>query len=105
DGGVNVALPVSLRRLRIHRVAVEVVFDEVGGGDEARREIAREKEMVGALGAARADMAETVENVFVRQNAVGDDNIVDDDARRSLRRVTGLPRERLGREECCRGED
>src|SRR6185295_18828164 len=97
--GMDVPLALPLWRLRVHRVAIEVVLDQVGGGDEAGCEVAREEEAVGPLRVARADVAEAVEDVFVRENAVGDDEVVDDDAGRPLRWLTGLPCQHLCREE------
>ncbi len=46
--------------------------------DQVGRDRAREKEMLGIVGIADADMAVGVHHVLLRQDAVGDDEILDD---------------------------
>jgi hypothetical protein len=71
--------PLQVRRppVGVHRVAVEVVFDDVVGGHQGRRHAARQQIAVGVLGMTHADMAEPVDDVLIVQDAVARHEIVD----------------------------
>ena len=62
-------------RRRADRLAVEIVLDDVGGGDEGRGEVAPEQIAAGIRGVAKADMAIGVEHALVDQNAVRRDEV------------------------------
>ena len=65
--------PVVVARRR----AVEREFEDVAGLDERGRTIARQQEAVGIAGMAHADVSVFVEHAMMRQDPVGDDQIVD----------------------------
>ena len=91
-------LPHTDRSFRTYRVPVEVVFNDVGRRHEPGREIARLKEVIRTLQASGADVTQSVENVFIGQDSVGDDEIVDQRGiARSLRRLCRLPRGNRGK--------
>ena len=62
-------------RGRADRLAAEIVFDDIGGGDEGGGEVARHQITAGIGGVAKADMAIGVEHAFVHQNAVRRDEV------------------------------
>src|SRR5262249_21500784 len=77
DLAVDEALLVGAAPPRINRLAVEVVFHDVvrgRGRDRARHQIA-----IGIARIADADVAKAIENFFVRQDAVGENEIFDGD--------------------------
>src|SRR5207247_5166227 len=80
------------RRLRIHGIAVEIVFEDVGGGCEPGRKIARLEEMIRVREAAHAHVAEAVEDVLVVENPVRHDKIVDQPRVPRWGGFRGLPR-------------
>ena len=57
-------------RGRADGLAVEVVLDDVGGGDEGGGEVSPHQVAAGIRGMAKADMTIGVEHAFVDQNAV-----------------------------------
>ena len=77
DLAVNVAFAVQPRRIGGDGLAVEADLDDVGAGDERGRHGARHKEMLRVLSGAGADVAEAVQNAFVRQHMTGGDEIRD----------------------------
>ena len=68
DLTVDIAFPVQPRRVGSDGLAVESDLDDVVTGDQRGRHGARHKKVVGILGGARADVTETVQDPFVRQN-------------------------------------
>jgi len=77
DLAMDVAFEIGRARFAGHGLGFGVEFHDVGGGDQFRRERARQQEVAGALGMADADVAEAVQHVVFGQHAVGDDEIVD----------------------------
>ena len=77
DLAVDVALPVQPGRIGCDGLAVEVDLDDVGTGDERGRHGARHEKAFGILGGAGADVAEAVQDAFVRQNMTRGDEIGD----------------------------
>src|SRR5205814_4737688 len=86
------ALTNARRRLRIHGIAVEIVLEDVGGGREPGRKIARLEEMIRVREAAHAHVAEAVEDVLVVENPVRHDKIVDQPGVPGWGGLRGLPR-------------
>ena len=78
DRGVDEALEVERTRLVAHRLAVEPELDDVVALDQLGRERAREEEVLRLVGMADADMAIGVDHVLLGQDAVGDDEIVEE---------------------------
>ena len=74
---VDEALEIDGAAAGVERVAVEIVFDDVGRGDEAGRHVARQEKAVRVLVVADADMAERVEHALLEQDAVGDRQVLD----------------------------
>src|SRR5688572_26331302 len=89
DGGMDEALLIALP-LVAHRTSFQVVLDEIARSDERRREVARQQKVVRILIVADADMAETVQDTLIGENAIANDEIVDElragSARASLTR-------------------
>src|SRR5262249_35354790 len=79
DLAVDEALLVGAAPLRIDRLAVEVVFHDVVRGHRRGRDRARHQIAIGIARIADADVAEAIENLFVRQDAVGENEIFDGD--------------------------
>src|SRR4051794_30963445 len=78
DPAVQMPLQVERPRLGPDRAAIEGELHDVAGVDDAGTARAREQVAVRMGGMAYADMAEGIENALVRQNAIGDDQILDD---------------------------
>jgi hypothetical protein len=92
---MNVPLADSHWSFRIDGVAVEVVFDDIGGRDEPRCEIARLEKVIRPLKAAHADVAEAIEDAFVRQDSIRDHEIVDKRSVSHRWRFSGLAGDRM----------
>src|SRR5258706_5313595 len=65
------ALKVHGAAARVDRFAIPVKFENISLGDKCRRNAACQKEPVGVLIVACADVSEGVDNALVGQNAVG----------------------------------
>ena len=78
DLAVDEAFDVKRAATRVERVAVEVELHDVVGRDQSRSHAARQEEArrVGLL--PRADMPETVDHALLGENAVGGDEILDE---------------------------
>jgi len=77
DLAVDETLLVGAAPLGIDRLAVEVVLHDVVRRDRRRRDRARHQIAIGIARIADADMAEAIENFFVREDTVGEDQIFD----------------------------
>ncbi len=77
DLPMDEALAVKPCPLVIEPVAVEIVGDDVLGGDQARSAMPRHQELGRVLVVADADMAERVHHLLMEQDAVADDEVLD----------------------------
>ncbi len=77
DRGVNKAFEIELLAVVAHRLAVEVELDDIRGRDQFRGERARDQKAMRVVGVADADMAVGVDDVLLREDAVGDHQILD----------------------------
>ncbi len=95
DAAVDDPFRIKLHVRRLDRLGVERELQNVLGLDQSRRAGTREQVTAGILRMADADMAEGVENAFVRQHAVGERDLMADSARSSAREIPdfGLPDE------------
>src|SRR5262249_6548791 len=64
DLAVNEAFEIDRAALRVDGVAVAVKFHNVGRGHQTGRHAPRQKEMLGVLIVARADMAKAVDHAL-----------------------------------------
>src|SRR5437879_1854852 len=71
------ALEVGLARIAAGGVALEVELHEVAALDPVRAERAREEKAPRVARVPHADVAVGVDDVLVRQDAVGDDEVVE----------------------------
>ena len=78
DGGMNEPLEIERALLVAHRLAVQPELDDIVAFDQFGRHRAREEEMFRVVGIADADMAVGVHHLLAREDAVGDDEILDD---------------------------
>ena len=105
DFAVNEAFEKHRPAAGIDRLAVEIEFHDVSGGDQRRRQRPRHQKMIWVGRMARADMAEGVDNAEVGENAAARHDIVDQgwlDARNWAWRSLGA-RRRQARQNCeCR---
>jgi hypothetical protein len=60
-----------------HGVSIEIELHDVVGGDERRRERPRQEKVIGIGRMTRADVAETVENAKVGEDAAASHDIFD----------------------------
>ena len=77
DRGVDRPLRRRPRGRGVARAAREIDFDEVGTRHQPRRAHARDDEAVGAIGMARAHVAESVEHALRGEDAAGEDEVVE----------------------------
>jgi len=77
DLAVDETLLVGAAPLRIDRLAVEVVLHDVVRRDRRRRDRARHQIAIWIAGIADADMTEAIEDLFVREDTVGEHQIFD----------------------------
>src|ERR1700722_6613258 len=63
---------------KVDRIAVQIIFDDVVKCHELRTARCRQKEPVGALRMAHADMTVGIDYTFMRKNAVGYDEVSQD---------------------------
>ena len=75
---VNETLRVAGGRCVGHRFTVQVIFCNVGGSHQCRSPGARQEIMIGIGGIANAHMAVTIQHTFIRQNMVGQHQLIDD---------------------------
>src|SRR3974377_2200902 len=61
--------------LVVDRLAFGVELDQIVAFDQFRRQRARHEESLRVVGMAHADMAIGVDDVFIGENAIGDDKI------------------------------
>ena len=86
DRGVDEPLEIELMAVIAHGIAVEIELDNIVGTDQFRRERARDQKAVRVVGMTDADMAVGVDDIFARQNAIGDDEILDQSLEAAHRR-------------------
>ncbi len=77
DAAMDRALAVHDAAALVDRVAVEVEFHDVVARHQFRAARARHEEAVGPLRMPQADMAEAVDHALVRQDPVGDHQILE----------------------------
>ena len=77
DRRMNEALEIKAAVLVPHRLTVQVELDDVLGTHQLRGERAGDQEAVGIVRVTDADMPVSVDDILARQNAVGDDEILD----------------------------
>ena len=78
DRRVNEALEIECGALIAHRFAVEAEFDNVLGTDQLRGDRTGDQKMVRIFRMPDADMAVGVDHLLLREDAVGDDEVLDD---------------------------
>ena len=78
DGGMDETLKIQRALLVAHRLAVEPEFDDIVTLDQFWRHRARQKEMLRVVRVADADMTVGIHHLLAREDAVGDDEILDD---------------------------
>ena len=77
DFTVNEPLEVYASAVGVEGSAIEVERDDVVAPHQCRRHVARQQEVHGRLVMAHADVTETIDDTLVVQDAVGDDELVD----------------------------
>src|SRR5579864_5170556 len=75
DSAMDRALDIDRSAALVDRIAIEIEFDEVVDRHELGATRSREEEPVGPIRMSDADMAVSVDDVFMRQNPVGDDEV------------------------------
>ena len=78
DRRMDEALEIERALLVPHRLAVEAELDDVVLLDQLGRERARDEEALRIVGMADADVAVGVDHVLLGEDAVGDDEVLDD---------------------------
>jgi len=110
DLAVNVAFGILIAAVQVHRIAVQVVLDQVRRGDEIRRQRAREIVVIGILIAADADVTEGIVDALLMQNPVGRYQVFNQlrfglcRGRRSCLRAGEHQRRACQERQCSRGE-
>ena len=79
---VNFAVDKTLEKtgaaIRVYRIAVQIVFDDVVGRDQRRRDRARHQITAGRLGMAQRNMTKAIDNPVGCKYAAGGGEIRDD---------------------------
>ena len=76
--GMDEALEVESALIVAHRVSFEIQLDDVVALHQVGSERPRKEEMLRIGGIANADMAVGIDHILFRQDAVGDDEILND---------------------------
>src|SRR5262249_9149154 len=78
DGGVNESLEIERTLFVTDRLPVEAQFDDVVALDQLGCERAGEEKVLRIVGIANADMAVGVHHLLAREDAIGDDEVLND---------------------------
>ncbi len=78
DFAMDEALQIHAPSGRIERRTVQVEGDDVLGPDQPWRHVAREQEVPGRIVVTHAHVPESVDDPLAVQDAVGDDELVDE---------------------------
>jgi hypothetical protein len=74
---VDESFLVHLATLPVHWIAIQVELHQICGRNQQRRQVTREEEAIGPLIMTHAHMPETVEDTFVSENAVCNNEVFD----------------------------
>src|SRR5256886_15271287 len=77
DFAVNEAFDHAAATLRINRIGVEVVFHDVAGGYQNRRERARHQIAVWLARVADTHVSVGIEHAFLGKDTIGGDKVLD----------------------------
>ena len=78
DGGMDEALEIERALVVAHRLPVEPQLDDVVALDQLGRDRAGQEKVLGIAGMADADVAVGVHHILLGEDAVGDDEVLDD---------------------------
>src|SRR5215831_8133040 len=78
DGGVNEPLEIKRAFLLAHWLPVEAQFDDIARLDQFGRDRAGEEKMLWIVGMANAHMAVSIHDLLAREDAIGDDEVLND---------------------------